>query len=142
MNIVEKSSFELGEEATLSHTVTNTDIQTFAHITGDTNPVHLDEDYAQNTRFSGKIAHGIFVAGLVSAVLGTQLPGPGAIYISQQLRFLAPVYPGDTITARVKVLAWDNIKGRVTLLTEAINHNGVIVLTGEAQLVMSSFLKG
>jgi 3-hydroxybutyryl-CoA dehydratase len=141
MKVNERFSFEIGEEATLSHNVTNYDIQTFSEITGDANPIHIDDDYAKNTRFGGRIAHGFFVAGLVSAVLGTQLPGPGAIYVSQQLRFIGPVYPGDTIIARVKVLAWDGIKGRMTLLTEVTNQNNFIVLTGEAQLVISSFLK-
>jgi 3-hydroxybutyryl-CoA dehydratase len=141
MKIKERNTFEIGEVATLSHTITNTDIQTFSRITDDTNPVHIDESYAKKTRFGGTIAHGFLVAGLISAVLGTQLPGPGAIYISQQLRFLAPVYPGDTITAQVKVLTWDSIKGRITLLTEVINQNDAMVLTGDAQLVMASFLK-
>jgi 3-hydroxybutyryl-CoA dehydratase len=141
MKVDERFSFEIGEEATLSHNVTKNDIQTFSKITGDANPIHIDDDYAKNTIFGGRIAHGFFVAGLVSAVLGTRLPGPGAIYVSQQLRFLAPVYPGDTIIARVKVLAWDGLKGRMTLLTEVTNQNNFIVLTGEAQLVISSFLK-
>jgi len=91
--------------------------------------------------FGGRIAHGMLVASLISAVLGTRLPGPGAIYLSQQLRFLAPVRPGDEVTARVSVTAWDPEKGRVTLLTEVANKKGIAVIAGEAQLVMSSYLK-
>jgi 3-hydroxybutyryl-CoA dehydratase len=91
--------------------------------------------------FGGRIAHGILVTGLISAVLGNVLPGPGAIYMSQQLRFLAPVRPGDEATARAKVTEWDSEKGRITLLTEVTNQDGVTVITGEARLVMSSFIK-
>jgi acyl dehydratase len=83
----------------------------------------------------------MLVAGLISAVLGTMLPGPGAIYLSQQLRFIAPVRPGDQATARAKVTEWDPEKGRVTLSTEVKNHEGVAVISGEARLVMLSYLK-
>lgn len=139
--IEERGHFTVGEEATLSRTISDADIKAFAQISGDENPVHLDDEYARGTRFGGRIAHGMLVAGLISAVLGTQLPGPGAIYLSQQLRFIAPIRPGDTVTARVKVTEWDSTRGRVTLLTEVANHEGVIVITGEARLVMSAFLK-
>ena len=141
MTLEERSHFEVGEEATLTRTISDTDIRAFARISGDENPIHLDNDYAQGTRFGGRIAHGMLVAGMISAVLGTQLPGPGAIYLSQELRFRAPVYPGNTVTARVKVAEWDATRGRVRLLTEVVNREGVIVITGEARLVMSSFLE-
>ena len=138
----ERTYFAVGEEATQSRTIQIVDIESFARISGDDNPIHLDDAYASSTRFRGRIAHGMLGAGLIAAVLGTKLPGPGAIYLSQQLRFLAPVFPGDTVTARAKVTEWDVAKGRVTLSTEVLNGKGVSVITGEARLVMQSFLKG
>jgi 3-hydroxybutyryl-CoA dehydratase len=137
----ERAHFTIGEEATFTKIISDEDITTFAKISGDENPVHVNDAYAKGTMFGGRIAHGILVAGLISAVLGTVLPGPGAIYMSQQLRFLAPVRPGDEATARAKVTEWDSEKGRITLLTEVTNQDGVTVITGEARLVMSSFIK-
>jgi 3-hydroxybutyryl-CoA dehydratase len=137
----ERTHFTIGEEATFTKIISDEDITTFAKISGDENPVHVNDAYAKGTMFGGRIAHGILVAGLISAVLGTVLPGPGAIYMSQQLRFLAPVRPGDEATARAKVTEWDSEKGRITLLTEVTNQDGVTVITGEARLVMSSFIK-
>ena len=139
--IKERTSFTIGEEATLTKLVSDDDIKTFARVSGDDNPVHMDDDYAKGTMFEGRIAHGMLVAGLISAVLGTKLPGPGAVYLSQQLRFLAPVRPGDHVTASAKVTEWDAAKGRVTLSTEVKNHESVAVISGEARLVMSSYLK-
>jgi len=101
----------------------------------------VNDDYGKGTMFKGRIAHGMLVAGLISAVLGTKLPGPGAIYMNQQVRFLAPVRPGDQVTARARVTEWDATKGRVTLATDVSNQDGVAVISGEARLVMSSFLK-
>jgi len=137
----ERTHFTIGEEATFTKIISDEDITTFAKISGDENPVHVNDAYAKGTMFGGRIAHGILVTGLISAVLGTALPGPGAIYMSQQLRFLAPVKPGDEATARAKVTEWDSEKGRITLLTEVTNQDGVTVITGEARLVMSSFIK-
>ena len=139
--IKERTSFTIGEEATLTKLVNDDDIKAFAEISGDDNPVHMNDEYAKGTMFGGRIAHGILVAGLISAVLGTMLPGPGAIYLSQQLRFLAPVRPGDEVTARARVSEWDPVKGRVTLSTDVRNQDGVAVISGEARLVMSSYLK-
>lgn len=136
----ERTHFTIGEEATLTKIISDEDIKTFARISGDENPVHVNDEYAKGTMFGGRIAHGILVAGLISAVLGTVLPGPGSIYMSQQIRFLAPVRPGDQVTARAKVLEWDQDKGRVTLLTEVTNQDGVTVIKGEARLAMSSYL--
>jgi len=136
-----RKEFSIGEEATLRRTISDADIRKFAQICGDDNPLHLDDEYARGTFFRGRIAHGMLVSSLISAVLGTQLPGPGAVYLSQQLRFLAPVRPGDTVTARVKVSDWDAARGRVTLLTEVVTEGGVTVITGEARLVMAAFLK-
>jgi 3-hydroxybutyryl-CoA dehydratase len=138
--IEERSNLTIGEEATLSKMISDGDIRMFAQVTGDTNPLHLDDEYARGTRFGGRIAHGMLAASLVSAVLGTRLPGPGAVYLSQQLRFLAPVRPGDTVTARVEVTEWDSTTGLITMLTQVFNQEGVMVVTGKARLVMSAFL--
>jgi 3-hydroxybutyryl-CoA dehydratase len=136
-----RSHFTVGDEASLSKTISDADIRTFAQISGDKNPIHLDDEYAKATYFGSRIAHGMLVAGLISAVLGTLLPGPGAVYLSQQLRFTAPVRVGDTVTARVKVTEWDSTRGRIALLTEVVNQEGTTVITGEARLVMSAVLK-
>jgi 3-hydroxybutyryl-CoA dehydratase len=123
-----------GMSAVFSKTVTEADIVLFAGITGDTNPVHLDEEFAKPTPFKGRIAHGMLTAGFVSAVFGTKLPGPGCIYLSQSLKFKAPVKIGDTVKARVTVGAIDP-KGRVTFATTC--HVGdTVVLDGEAQLMV------
>ncbi|MGA3209574.1 MAG: MaoC family dehydratase [Syntrophales bacterium] len=139
--IKERTSFTIGEEAILTKIISDDDIKAFARISGDHNPEHMNEEYAKGTIFGGRIAHGMLVTSLISAVLGTSLPGPGAIYLSQQLRFLAPVRPGDEVTARAKVTGWDPEKGRVTLSTEVANKKGIAVIAGEAHLVMSSYLK-
>jgi len=136
----ERSSFTIGEEASLTKVFTLNEVYEFARISDDTNPVHVDPEYASKTYFKTQIVHGILVSGLISAVLGTCLPGPGAIYLTQNLRFCAPVYPGEAITARVKVTDWDDVKGRVILLTDALNQDGQTVITGEAKLVMSAFI--
>jgi 3-hydroxybutyryl-CoA dehydratase len=124
-----------GMSAVFSKTVTEADIVLFAGITGDTNPVHLDEEFAKPTMFKGRIAHGMLTAGFISAVFGTKLPGPGCIYLSQTLKFKAPVKIGDTVKARVTVSGIDQEKARVTFATTA--HVGdKIVLEGEAQLMV------
>lgn len=124
-----------GQTAELSKTVTEADVVLFAGITGDFNPVHVDAEAAQRSRFGGRIAHGMLTAGLVSAVLGTRLPGPGAIYLSQTLRFTRPVPLGTTVTARVEVLELLPEKRHVRLSTTCSDHQGETVLEGEA-LVM------
>jgi 3-hydroxybutyryl-CoA dehydratase len=121
----------LGQCAERSHVVGAGDIEAFAAVSGDTNPVHLDEAYAQTTTFGGRIAHGMLSAAYVSAVLGTQLPGPGAIYLTQSLRFRRPVKIGDEVTARVTVKALDEKRGHVTLETVCL-VGGKAVLDGEA----------
>jgi 3-hydroxybutyryl-CoA dehydratase len=124
-----------GMTAVFSKTVTEADIVLFAGITGDTNPVHLDEEFAKPTMFKGRIAHGMLTAGFISAVFGTKLPGPGCIYMSQSLKFKGPVKIGDTVLARVTVSAIDREKARVTFGTTC--HVGdKIVLDGEAQLMV------
>lgn len=120
------------QKSTYSKTITETDVYLFAGISGDINPAHLNEEYAKETFFKGRIAHGILTGGLISAVLGVQLPGPGTVYISQTLNFLAPVRFGDTITATAKVKEIFLDKNRVTLETYCTNQDGVMVTTGEA----------
>ncbi|RMF36009.1 MAG: MaoC family dehydratase [Chloroflexi bacterium] len=130
--------FQVGERASLTRTITEDDVIAFARLTGDTNPLHLDEAYARTTRFGRRIAHGLLTAGLISALLGTELPGPGAIYLEQRLRFTRPVYLGDTVTATVEVLSFREEKGVLTLRTDCFNQEGEPVLTGEAVLLVRS----
>jgi 3-hydroxybutyryl-CoA dehydratase len=123
---------KVGDSAQFSKTVSETDVYLFAGITGDFNPAHVDEEYAKKTYFGTRIAHGLLPAGFISAVLGTRLPGPGSIYLRQELTFLGTVKVGDTITARVEVAEIDTTKGRVRMLTTCDNQEGKRVLTGEA----------
>jgi len=126
---------EIGQTAELRRTVTAPDIEAFAAVTGDANPVHLDEAYAAATQFKGRIAHGMLSAGYISAVLGTRLPGPGAIYVSQTLNFRRPVRIGDEVTAEVKVSAIDAARGRVTFATQCVVA-GKTVVEGEAVVIV------
>lgn len=122
----------LGDTAEFSKTISEADIYVYAGVTGDLNPAHIDEEYAKNTFFKGRIAHGMLLAGFISAVVGTKLPGPGTIYVKQELNFLAPVRIGDTITARTEVSEIIKEKNRVRMHTVCINQNGDAVLSGEA----------
>ena len=131
-----RNTFTIGEKASLSQTVSASDVAEFARISGDHNPVHLDDDYARTTRFGGRIAHGMLTAGFISAVLGTKLPGPGGIYLNQTLKFTAPVRIGDTITATAEITAYREDKRIVTLKTDCVNQSGELVLSGEAVLLM------
>jgi len=121
----------IGDRAEFSKTFSEADIYLYAGISGDFNPAHINEAYARNTYFKTRIAHGMLSAGLISAVIGTQLPGPGSIYMQQTLSFLAPVHMGDTVTARVEVVEKMD-KKKVRLKTICLNQDGVIVLEGEA----------
>lgn len=122
---------EIGQSAQMERTVRDQDLVSFAEVTGDHNPVHLDEAFAAKTSFGGRIAHGMLSAGYVSAVLGTKLPGPGAIYLSQSLNFKRPVRIGDVVVTRVQVLSKDEAKARITLATTC-SVNDKLVLQGEA----------
>jgi 3-hydroxybutyryl-CoA dehydratase len=122
----------VGQCAEFTKTITETDVVLYAGITGDMNPVHVDQVYAERSRFGGRIAHGMLTAGYVSAVLGMQLPGPGAIYVAQTLRFAAPVRIGDTVTARAEVLELVRERRRVRLRTTVLNQHAEVVLDGEA----------
>lgn len=124
-----------GMSAVYTKTVTDADLAQFAEISGDFNPVHMDQDYASTTMFKGRIAHGMLSASFISTVLGTKLPGPGAIYISQNLRFKAPVRPGDTVTAEVTVKSVDLDRGRVSVDT-VCTVNGKPVIEGDAVMMV------
>jgi 3-hydroxybutyryl-CoA dehydratase len=126
----------VGQTAHMSRTITETDVVLFAGITGDLNPVHMDEEVARQSRFGGRVAHGMLTAGLISAVLGTRLPGPGAIYTAQTLRFTRPVRIGDTLTAHVEIIELMPEKRRVRLTTTCTNQEGEHVLEGEASLMV------
>ena len=127
----------VGQSAETTKIVGAADVEAFAAVSGDTNPVHLDEDYARATPFQGRIAHGMLTAGLISAVIGEQLPGHGTVYLGQSLKFMAPVRPGDTVLAEVKVIAIDHAKRRVTLETHCAVGN-TVVLKGEALVLAPS----
>lgn len=123
---------QIGDSAEFSKTVTEADIYGFASITGDFNPIHIDESYAQKSIFKSPIAHGILSAGFISAVIGNKLPGPGTVYLKQELNFRFPIHIGDTITARVEIIDVDVAAQVVTLLTTCRNQNEVVVLDGQA----------
>jgi 3-hydroxybutyryl-CoA dehydratase len=126
----------IGQTAERRRVVSEADIDAFAAVSGDTNPVHLDAAYAAGTRFGGRIAHGMLAASWLSALLGTDLPGPGAIYVSQTLRFRRPVRIGDAVTARVAIAAIDTERGRVTLETTCLVE-GKSVVEGEAVVMVA-----
>ena len=125
----------IGMESSYQKTITETDIDTFAALAGDTNPVHLDSEYAATTPFKARIAHGMLSAGLISTVLGTQLPGPGCIYLEQQIKFKAPVFIGDTLVATVTVADINQRRGRVSLKTQCF-VNTKLVADGTASMMV------
>lgn len=125
----------IGDKASFQKTITETDVYLYAGITGDLNPAHINQVESEKTMFQGRIAHGMLTAGLVSAVLGMQLPGPGSIYLGQELKFMAPVKIGDTIKAEVEVIEKFEEKNRIKLSTVCINQNGVEVLIGVATIM-------
>ena len=128
---------EVGMTRYLQKQVTDRDIALFAEVSTDRNPVHLDDDYARDTIFEGRIAHGMLTAGLISAVIGEQLPGHGTVYLGQTLKFMAPVRPGDTVRAEVTVDMIDHAKRRVTLATRCLVGD-TVVLKGEAVVLAPS----
>ncbi|MEM8978413.1 MAG: MaoC family dehydratase [Pseudomonadota bacterium] len=128
---------EIGMTRNLRKVVTDRDIEMFAEVSTDHNPVHLDDDYARDTIFEGRIAHGMLTAGLISAVIGEQLPGHGTVYLGQSLKFLAPVRPGDMVNAVVTVTDMDIAKRRVQLDTFC-EIDGKKVLRGEATVLAPS----
>jgi len=128
---------EIGMSRSLRKIITDRDIELFAEVSTDRNPVHLDDDYARDTIFEGRIAHGMLTAGLISAVIGEQLPGHGTVYLGQTLKFLAPVRPGDMVDAIVTVTDMDIGKRRVTMETHC-EIDGKKVLKGEAIVMAPS----
>lgn len=126
-----------GDRAEITRVVEDDDIAAFVDAVGDYNPVHSDRAYAATTPFKQPIAPGIFTAGLISAVIGTQLPGPGAIYLSQSLKFVKPVKSGDTITARAEIIEVMRERNRIRIQTVCVNQHGEEVLSGEAWVMPS-----
>jgi acyl dehydratase len=127
---------KIGDSASFQKTITADDIERFAELTGDRNPVHLDDDFARRTRFGRRIAHGMLGASLISAALAQELPGRGTIYLSQTLQFTAPIYPNDTITAQVVITNIREDKPIVTLETICVNQRGETVIRGEAVVLV------
>ena len=130
---------KVGDTASFEKTVSDEDIVAFARVTGDEQPLHLDDAFAATTRFKKRIAHGMLSAGYISAALGTRLaPNATVVYLSQSLRFMRPVYPGDTISAKLEVTSVDPEKRFVTCTTECVNQDGQTVLTGEATVLLDA----
>ncbi|MFZ3204264.1 MULTISPECIES: MaoC family dehydratase [Pseudomonas] len=127
-------ALEVGQTASYSKTVEERDIQLFAAVSGDRNPVHLDAEYAATTMFKQRIAHGMFSGALISAAVACELPGPGTIYLGQQMRFTAPVKLGDTLTVRLEILE-KLPKFRVRVATRVFNQNDELVVDGEAEIL-------
>jgi 3-hydroxybutyryl-CoA dehydratase len=128
---------EVGQSAEFAKTISDEDVMLFAKVSGDFNPVHVDEAAAANSRFGSRIAHGLLTAGLISAAIAGKLPGPGSVYLSQTLRFTAPVRIGETVTATVKVIEIVAAKRRVKLSTVCRNQKGETVVDGEALVMVS-----
>jgi 3-hydroxybutyryl-CoA dehydratase len=129
--------FKPGDTASLSRTISDDDIRAFANATGDHNPLHLDEEFAKQTRFGKRIAHGMLSASLISAVIAQDLPGVGSIYLGQTLQFVAPVFLGDTVTARVTVTSIREDKPIIKLETVCTNQRDDVVIRGEATVLVS-----
>ena len=128
--------FNVGESAEITKTIDEADIQAFAEVTGDHNPIHLDDEFAKTTRFKRRIAHGMLSASLISAVLANKLPGEGSVYLGQTLQFVAPVFPGDAVTARVTVKEIREDKPIVKLETVCVNQRDELVIRGEATVLV------
>lgn len=126
------NELKVGDSDEFTKTISESDVYLFGGITGDLNPAHINEPYAENTFFKGRIAHGMLLGGFISAVIGMNLPGPGTIYMKQELKFLAPARIGDTITAKAVVKELDIEKNRAVLTTTCTNQEGVVVADGEA----------
>lgn len=126
------ADMKIGDRASIVKTVTESDVNLFAEITGDRNPVHIDAEFAKNSMFKERIVHGMLTAGIISAVLGTKLPGVNTIYLSQELQFKAPVKIGETVTAVAEIIEKMEKKHVLVLRTTVLNEAGVIVLDGKA----------
>lgn len=133
--------FSVGDSAEITKTIDDSDIHAFADVSGDHNPVHVDDAFAATTRFGRRIAHGMLTASMISAVLANKLPGEGSVYLGQTLQFVAPVFPGDEVTARVIVKEIREDKPIVKLETICMNQRGEIVIRGEATVLVSTGLQ-
>lgn len=129
------NTINIGDKASFSKTISEADIYAFAGITGDFNPVHVDEQYAGKSRFKKRIAHGMLTASFISTVLGTDLPGANTIYLSQEVKFTAPSFIGDTLTAEVEVIEKRDDKNILTLKTIVTNQDGIVVVDGQARVM-------
>ncbi|WP_241079552.1 MaoC family dehydratase [Natranaerofaba carboxydovora] len=129
------TSINIGDKESFSKTISESDIYNFAGVTGDFNPLHVDKEYAKNTRFNDRISHGMLSASLISTVIGTKLPGANTIYLSQDVKFVAPVYIGDTLTAEVEVTEKRDDKQIIDLKTVIYNQEGTIVVDGTAKVM-------
>ena len=129
--------FKVGDSAEITKTITEADIQAFAEVTGDHNPIHLDDEFAKSTRFGRRIAHGMLTASLISSVLANKLPGEGSVYLGQSLQFVAPVFPGDEVTARVTIKQIRDDKPILKLETICVNQHDETVIRGEATVLFS-----
>ena len=129
--------FKPGDTASLSRTISDDDLRAFANTTGDHNPLHLDEEFAKQTRFGKRIAHGMLSASLISAVIANDLPGQGSIYLGQTLQFVAPVFLGDTVTARVTITSIREDKPIIKLETVCTNQHDEVVIRGEATVLVN-----
>ncbi|WP_448531143.1 MaoC family dehydratase [Pseudothermotoga sp.] len=130
------SEVRIDQEYSASFTISDEMVRTFAEITGDKNPVHLDEEYAKNTRFKKRICHGMLVASLISKVLGMDFPGPGTILVRQQLSYRAPVFVGETVKVHVKVVDKKEEKQRLILQTNVIKSDGTVAIEGQAEVLI------
>ena len=125
----------VGQSSSFAKTISESDVYLFAGVTGDVNPAHINESYAAGTSFGTRIAHGMLSAGLISAVIGTQLPGPGTIYVAQQLKFTAPVHIGDTVTATATIRELLPERNRAVIETVCTRQDGAVVIRGEATVM-------
>lgn len=130
-------NYSIGDSDEFTRTITDSDIQMFADVTGDHNPIHVDEAFAKTTRFGRRIAHGMLTASLISSVLANKLPGEGSVYLGQTLQFVAPVFPGDEVTARVTVKEIREDKPILKLDTTCLNQRNEIVIRGEATVLVA-----
>jgi 3-hydroxybutyryl-CoA dehydratase len=139
MQTIENVPFDeiqIGQTADYQKTVQNEDVLMFAKLSGDVNPVHLDEEYAKTTQFGGRIAHGMYTAALMSAAMAIKLPGPGSVYLSQTMKFRAPVRIGDTLTVHLEITNKRERNKSVTVAVKVTNQDGARVVTGEASAII------
>lgn len=127
INSYDINEIKIGASASYSQTITDADIKTFAGISGDNNPIHMDDNYASNSRYKKRIAHGLLSASFFSALFGTKIPGYGCVYVSQNLNFKRPVYLGDTVVAKITVISIDHEKKRVKFKTICLVRNKIVI---------------